>query len=185
MNGVTELRGLSARQKTRKTSRQFGIPAACMLAALALIISSCQTGGQDSKKSKEKFAATDSLHKPQVNIQVNRHYDGKGNVIGFDSTYSSFYSNVEGDTMRMDSLINSFDNHFGIGQNSFFNNSIDSLFFKNKLRYPDFFHNDFFLKRYEVNDGYFRDMMRRMDSVKNNFYQQHSKRGGNDKSKDL
>jgi hypothetical protein len=53
------------------------------------------------------------------------------------------------------------------------------------LRHRDFFHDDFFLKRYELNDSYLRDMMRRMDSLKNNFYREHSLRRRGDESQDL
>ena len=188
MNGVTPQRGLSARQKTRKNSRPFRFlwrPTWTVM-ALALIISSCQTSGQDGTESKKNSSAViDSLNKPKVNIQVNKHYDSKGNVVGFDSTYSSFYSNVEGDTFKMDSLMRSFDSHFNIGKTSIFCRGFDSLFFTDSLRYPDFFHNDFFMKRYELNDLYFRNMMQRMDSIKNNFYREHSLRQRDNKSRDL
>ena len=179
MNGVTEQRGLSARQKTLKISRKhwLSLDTTWTLIAIALIISSCQTNGQNGSESKNKSAVVnDSLNKPKVNIQVNKHYDDKGNVIGFDSTYTSFYSNAEGDTLKMDNLMRSFDRHFGLGNRSFFGRDLDSLFFRDSLRYPDFFHSDFFLKRYELNDPYLRKMMQRMDSVKNNFYREHSMR---------
>src|SRR5687767_14208647 len=128
MNGVTELRGLSARQKTSNHSRTywFLLHPTWMLIALALIISSCHIKGQDGAESKNKSAnVSDSLDKPKVNIKVNKHYDDKGNVVGFDSTYSSFYSNVEGDTLKMDSLFRSFDRHFNLGRTSLFNRHFD------------------------------------------------------------
>ena len=188
MKGVTEQRGLSARQKTRKNSRNYRFS----LYSIWTVDGPCidqfvlSDNGQDGAEIKKKSTAlSDSLNKPKVNIQVNKHYDGKGNVVGFDSTYTSFYSNVDGDTLKMDSLMRSFDSHFNIGKTSFFSKSFDSLFFNDSLRYPDFFHNDFFLKRYELNDSYFRDMMHRMDSLKNNFYRQHSLRRKGDDSRDL
>lgn len=157
-----------------------------MAIALALIISSCHTKGQEGAASKKESAAvSDSLSKPIVNIKVNKHYDDKGNVVGFDSTYTSFYSNVDGDTLKMDSLMRSFDRHFDLGKTSLFGRNFDSLFFNDSLRYRDFFHDDFFLKRYELNDLYLRDMMRRMDSLKNNFYRERSIRGRNNEAPDL
>ena len=179
MNGVTEQRGLSARQKITKnfSNGRFSLHPFWMFVAVALAISSCQTNGQhDAESKKETAARLDSLNKPKVNIKVNKHYDDKGNVVGFDSTYTSFYSNIDGDTARMNGLMRSFDSHFNLGTTSFFGRDFDSLFFKDSLRYPDFFHNDFFLKRYELNDPYLRNMMHRMDSVKNNFYREHSLR---------
>lgn len=169
--------GLSAR---RRTSKNFiNNPIWVAIVAAVLMFSSCheKTNGQDAEKSKKTSAVVkpDSLNKPQVNIKVNRRYDDKGNVIGFDSTYTSYYSNIQGDTAQMDSLMGSFDRYFNRSHTSFFNREFSPLFFNDSLRYPDFFHNDFFMKRYELNDQYMRGMMRRMDSIKNQFYEQHSK----------
>jgi hypothetical protein len=191
MKAVTEQNGLSARQKTRNDSRNFFFPLrpAWLLLAISLTISSChnRTNGQHSAESNKDYASVtrDSLTKPKVNIKVNKHYDDKGNVIGFDSTYTSFYTNVEGDTSQMDSLMRTFDTYFNNGQMSFSGKEFDSLFFYDSLRYPDFFDDDFFLKSHELNDSYLRDMMRRMDSIKNKFYREESIRGKRNESKDL
>lgn len=146
-----------------------------LLATTSLMISSCheKTNGQDSRNldNDQASVAQDSLSKPKVNIKVNRRYDEKGNLIGFDSTYSSFYSNVKGDTSRMDSLMSRFDRYFNRNHSSIFDHQFNSLFFTDSLRYPDFFHHDFFMKRYEMNDDYLKGMMHRMDSIKNRFYQ--------------
>lgn len=93
--------GLSARQKTFKFPRSS--PLLLFLLGVLLALSSCneKTNGQPSAKLN-KDQTTDSLSKPKVNINVNRHYDDKGNVIGFDSTYTSFYSNVAGDTVQIE-----------------------------------------------------------------------------------
>jgi hypothetical protein len=178
MNLLLERAGLSAR---RKTIEMFRIDRSILAALIAipLLMSSCSenTKGQTADDKKITAGSADSLNKPKVNIQVNKHYDDKGNVIGFDSTYTSFYSNVQGDTMRMDSLMGSFDKYFSKDYSSIFKNEFNSLFFNDSSRNPDFFHNDYFLKRYELNDHYFRDMMNRMDSIKNRFYEQHSYKG--------
>lgn len=129
---------------------------------------------QEDTKDKST-AINDTLNKPNVNIQVNRRYDEKGNLIGFDSTYSSFYSNVKGDTAEMDSLMHSFDTYFFRNHSSFFDRQFSPLFFNDSLRYPDFFHKDFFMKRYELNDQYLRRIMQSMDSIKNRFFQEHSR----------
>ena len=144
-----------------------------------------KTNGQDNHNSQKDQAlvAQDSLNKPKVNIKVNRRFDEKGNLIGFDSTYSSFYSNVEGDTSGMDSLMSRFDRYFNRNHSSFFDSQFNSLFFTDSLRYPDFFHQDFFMKRYEMNDDYLKGMMHRMDSIKNRFYQDLHRKP--DSSKDL
>jgi hypothetical protein len=53
---------------------------------------------------------------------------------------------------------------------------LDKFFFNDSLLYPDFFHKDYFMKRYELNDDYFRNMMERMDSIKNRFYKEQSRK---------
>jgi hypothetical protein len=179
MSASTKRDGLSARQKTSQTLKNFK-PVWVFLMASLLLMSSCHenTNGQDSANSAKDEASTQAdSKKPKVNIKVNKHYDEKGNVVGFDSTYTSFYSNIDGDTSRMDSLMRSFDTYFNRNHSGMFGNELNSLFFNDSLRYPDFFHNDFFLKRYELNDSYFRDMMEKMDSIKNRFYEDRRDRG--------
>jgi hypothetical protein len=141
---------------------------------IGLLFFSCdkKINGQSSDVERSHI---DSLAKPKVDIKVNRRFDDKGNMIGFDSTYTSYYSNLSGDTAQMDSLMSSFDNFFLQGHPSFFQRQFNPLFFNDSTRYPDFFHDDFFMKRYELNDRYMRDMMKRMDSIKNNFYKESHK----------
>jgi hypothetical protein len=151
-------------------ARSLGI---CMT-VLALLLSSCD---KDSKglTADLKTNQTDSVIRPKIDIKVNRRFDEKGNMIGFDSTYTSYYSNISGDTAQMDSLMGSFDRYFRRDHSDFFHNQFDPLFFNDSTRYPDFFHDDFFMRRYELNDPFFRDMMHRMDSIKNNFYKERRK----------
>jgi hypothetical protein len=187
MNTNATTGGLSARQRTitnitKITGLLSRISLRALLIAIAcMLFSSCDTktkGQESSKPGKDHVSASrDSLTKPKVNIRVNRRYDDKGNMIGFDSTYSSFYSNVEGDTLKMDSLMQSFDTYFKRNRPSFFDNNFNNLFFGDSTRYPDFFHNDYFLKRYELNDEYLRQTMKQMDSIKNRFFsEQHLNR---------
>jgi hypothetical protein len=169
--------GLSAR---RKAVYQALISSLGFLVVSSLFLSSCneKTQGQHSEeRNKTTSISKDSLRKPQVSVKVNKRYDDEGNVGGFDSTYTSFYSNAQGDTAQMDSLMMSFDQYFKRDHSLFFQPDFNSLFFNDSMRYDDFFHDDFFLKRYESNDRYFRGMMDRMDSIKNQFYFEHSKKG--------
>lgn len=156
-------------------------------AVVSILISSCdkKTNGQDhaTAQSNHTTVSKDSLNKPKVSVKVNRRYDEKGNVIGFDSTYSSYYSNVKGDTATMDSLMHRFDRYFNFNHSSLWDRQFNTLFFNDSARYPDFFHDDFFMKRYELNDQYFRGMMNRMDSIKNHFFKEESRKRAD--SKDL
>lgn len=195
MNLQLRSNGLSARRRTidkikKIVARISGLAKRSSLLILlvtaSIVIASCheKTNGQDNRNFQKDQAsvAQDSLNKPKVDIKVNRRYDEKGNLIGFDSTYSSFYSNIKGDTSRMDSLMSRFDRYYNRNHSSFFDSQFNSLFFTDSLLYPDFFHKDFFMKRYEMNDDYLKSMMHRMDSIKNRFYWDLQKQGN---SKDL
>jgi hypothetical protein len=193
MNPIQQPNGLSARRRPIDNGVKFISNVSHLIKrgtvwgilAGALLISSCheKSNGQNATGSKKDHSSViqDSLNKPDVNIKVNRRYDDKGNLIGFDSTYSSFYSNVKVDTAGMDTLMHRFDRFFNRHHSTIFDQQFNSLFFTDSLRYPDFFHNDFFLKRYELNDDYFRSMMHRMDSIKNRFYQEQRSKGKDSK----
>jgi hypothetical protein len=110
-------------------------------------------------------------NKPHEEIQVNRKYDDKGNLIEFDSTYSSYYSTYVGDTLDIDSVLQHFQMYFnhnmsGMDPNIYFGE--DSTFL------PGFFHNDFFEQQFFHQDEMLLRMMREMDSIKNEFFKMHS-----------
>jgi hypothetical protein len=187
MNLISKMDGLSAR---RWAINKFKIITSYIrhvvnrgtvwgMAVAFILCSSCQENSKAQNSAEQKAdnasTVTDSLDKPKVSIKVNKRYDDKGNLIGFDSTYSSYYSNIKGDTSKMDSLMQGFDSYFDRNRSSFFDNRFNNLFFNDSMRYPDFFYKDFFLKRYELNDAYMRGMMERMDSMKNHFFYEQSR----------
>lgn len=187
MKIVTDNNGLSPRGRTIRTGKRVQRPKFVYKPlwglVLLLTISSCteKSSGQQASGNQPVASAQDSI-KPKVSIQVNRRFDDKGNLIGLDSTYSSYYSNVSGDTTKMDSIMKNFDRYFRKDHPLFFNHGMNSLFFNDSLRYPDFFHKDFFQRHYEINDLYFRDMMQRMDSIKNKFYREEYQKKEKSKS---
>ncbi len=151
----------------------------CYLFSVMIVYYSCNGNGQTEKNSKDK--TTVSIHKeekgnPKVDINVNKRYDQKGNLIAFDSTYSSYYSNRIGGKKLMDSLFREFkpmiSQEFPLTKDKRFS----ELFFNDSLLYSDFFHEDFFRKRLELNDEYMENMMFQMDSIKNEFFREHSMR---------
>jgi hypothetical protein len=164
--------GCAARQDAGYIINSFG--SQILLAACLIFFAACE-GKSTGQTARNEKTSSDTLSKPKVSIKVNRHYDEKGNVVGFDSTYTSFYSNVVGDTVEMDTLMKGFDRYFDFHHPSIFQKEFSPLFFTDSLRYPDFFHRDFFMKRYELNDQYMRDMMHRMDSIKNRYFEERSK----------
>jgi hypothetical protein len=161
--------GLSARQRTIGNFRFL------FMLMLLLPLSACheKTNGQEQANTKPMVTA-DSTYKPDVKIQVNKRYDDNGNLVGFDSLYSTFYSTASGDTL--DRMRHGFEAYFNRQHSTFFNNRMNALFLSDTLSYPDFFHDDFFRQHLQLNDAYMKDMMQRMDSIKNEYYTEQSRR---------
>ena len=107
--------------------------------AISIILNSCN--GQ--KKTDETEMINDTIN-PKTNIIVNKEYDDDGNLIRYDSTYSSYYSNIEADTILGDSLFNNFKDFFnqnyGFSNQPYFNN----FFFEDSLLQYDFYKRDLF-----------------------------------------
>lgn len=175
---VTRLRNLVGRSLFLILNfLKHGLRRGLLFVAFMLVLA-CQdkTSGQTSQMENDTTSvSTDGLNKPKVDIKVNRHYDSAGNLIGYDSTYSSFYSNAEGDPRRLDSAMRGFDTFFKRYHSRDFDREFNLLFFNDSLRHFDFFRNDFFRKRYELNDQYMRGMMQRMDSIKNHFFREQER----------
>lgn len=154
--------------------------AICSLWVLALVCFSCQ-GQVDKKAKKQETMPKQAIEKPKVEIKVNKKYDKKGNLIAYDSTYTSFYADRKGDKVLLDSLFRdfklSFDKQFPIMKEESFNH----LFYNDSLLYNDFFHDDFFRKRMELNQEYMHKMMQQMDSIKNIYFKRQGKQLKNKK----
>ena len=124
-------------------------------------IVSCNSQGLDTKKKK------DDKNHPKEEITVNRKFDEDGNLIEFDSTYSSYYSNIEGDTIAVDSIMNNFNLYF----NNFFPAiHSDNLFQMDSTFQREFFSDNFFEKKYLLKDEALLNIIQEMDSIKNKFF---------------
>ncbi len=131
--------------------------------ACSLTLISCNAQTQKSEKEAKG-------NKPQTSIKVNRQYDKNGNLIKFDSTYSSYYSNVKGDTTLKDSILNKFKKEFNksylFSNEPYFNN----FFFQDSLMKYDFYKKDFFYNRFRDNMQQMDSLFSEMDKMKNNFF---------------
>lgn len=112
-------------------------PLIIILLGLLFTCNGKSNGQVNSQERDSAQAKLDTLDNPSVNIQVSKRYDDKGNLIGFDSTYNSFYSNIEGSVAGMDSLMDSLDRYFMMHRDSLWENGFNKLFFNDSLRYPD------------------------------------------------
>ncbi len=134
---------------------------------MALSFYNCQ--GQNNKEKVDNSVERDSL-KPQTKIKVNKKYDKNGNLIALDSTYSYFYSNIKGDSVLERDVFN----QFKIDFNKQFM-PLDSIFAKDFLNSSpfnrhNFYTDDFFKNSFQSHQKKIDKLLRRMDSVKNNFY---------------
>ncbi|MBS1548046.1 MAG: hypothetical protein JST38_04280 [Bacteroidetes bacterium] len=145
---------------------------AVAVAALTIASAACNAQNKKSEKSPARTAdAALPVDSPKVNVRVNKVYDDQGNLVRYDSTYTSVYNGMGGDSLRMDSLMQQFMGQFnGPGGMGMMGPGMNNLFFNDSLLGYDFFHNDFFQKRMELNQRYMQDMMQRMDSLKNQFF---------------
>jgi hypothetical protein len=124
-------------------------------------LSSChqETNGQVKGEKAGKVAeAKKATVQPKVDIKVNRHYDDKGNMIGYDSTYSSFYSNVTSDTSGFNRMM---DFRSAFTRPPFRFDPKHSLF-NDSISFPGL--NDPFFRQPRFSDE-LSSMMQRMDSL--------------------
>lgn len=138
-----------------------------ILISLSLLITLLSCIGQSKKSS-----SGNDENSPRTNINVRKKFDKNGNVIGYDSTYTSVYSNFKGNRHVLDSIMNAFQDEFN--DKSFFSNRPFSknFIFDDSIPYNDFFINDHFIKQ-------FKNEMARMDSMfregfnKDEFFNKH------------
>jgi hypothetical protein len=126
-----------------------------------------------NKENETKKSANHAI--PQTNIKVNKEYDKNGNIIKYDSTYTSYYSNIESDSIMNDSIFNDFKKNFNdkyfFSNEPFFNN----YFFRDSIMRNDFNDKDFFYKEFRSNMEQMDKLFWDMDSVKNEFFDRQYK----------
>ena len=136
---------------------------------LALLLSLALFGCNGQTKNEKMAIQTDTIQ-PKTDIRVNREYDKNGNLIRYDSTYSYYYSNIEGDTVLKDSIFSDFRDYFngqyGFSEDPFFND----FFFEDSLLHYDFYKKDFFTDRFRRDMGSMDQLFQQMDSIKNVFF---------------
>jgi len=122
----------------------------------------------------DKIISNDTIkgNQPKIDIKVNKEYDENGNIIRYDSSYSSsyFYSNSDLTEKEMDSIMNSFKPFFFDNYSNILDHSFDRFFFNDSLFFNDFYRDDFFEREYQRDYFPLNDVMRQFDSLKNEFF---------------
>lgn len=160
----------------------------CILVALFF---SCE--GQNSKNKQKGKAETlrqsitpadTASNKPKVSVNVNRKYDKNGKLLQFDSTYSYVYSSPHGiKQLDNDSVFNQFQSFMNKQHPNFFENQNNAIFFNDSLFKYDFFNDDYFQKRFQLNQKNFENFYKEMDSLKQNFLHYQYPQGYQKKTK--
>jgi hypothetical protein len=143
-----------------------------IIISLAILISLLSCKGQTNNNSKQL-----KDNSPQTNIKVNKEYDKNGNLVKYDSTYSSYYSNLKSNSILKDSIFNDFKNQFK--KSYFFSNQpyFKNFFFEDSLLMYDFYKKDFFYNRFKNNMEHMDSLFREMDIMKNDFFSKQIKSG--------
>ncbi len=138
--------------------------------AIMLNLSACNGQAMTDKGTAPVDTLAANSDTPQVDVRVNKQYDEHGNLIAFDSSYTSVYQSRSGDAAFMDSMLKDFIPAFGMRYPFLNDPGFHSLFFPDSSFHQDFFHHDFFRKRMEMNQRYMQRMMEQMDSLKNQHF---------------
>ncbi len=136
-----------------------------LIITLAITMTLLSCNGQNKSTDKRQ-----KENMPQTNIKVNKEYDKNGNLIKYDSTYSSYYSNIVSNSKLRDSIFNNFKSKFN--QSYSFSNQpfFDKSFFEDSLLGYDFYKKDFFFQRFKNNMDRMDSLFREMDVMKNDFF---------------
>ena len=120
-------------------------------------------------------------NQPKEDIKVNKEYDENGNLIRYDSTYTYYYSNIEGDVIAADSIFNNFRNMFEDNYSFSTMPYFNDLFSEDGLLKYDFYKNDFFHERFMNNMQQLKRLFWEMDSIENKFsMEQFPEKGKNE-----
>lgn len=152
------------------TSAFFRTMGSCAACTLVLVACNGQVTHPNGKAGNHDSTAQPA-DTPHVEVKVNKQFDEHGNLIAFDSSYTSVYSRGLGNTAFMDSLFMDFRPKMGQRYPFLNDPGFDNLFFNDSLLYRDFFQDDFFKNRMLLNQQYMDRMMHDMDSLKNRYFQ--------------
>ena len=144
-----------------------------LMMLLSFLVGGCNGQKKQSEKATKQIAAADTTVKPKTDIRVNKKYDDKGNLIQYDSTYSYFYSSPGfKNSINSDSLFANFKIPLRNDYKGLLDDNMNSIFFNDTLFKYDFYNNDYFSKRFQLNMLRFENMFKQMDSIKSDMFRQ-------------
>jgi len=140
-----------------------------LLLLLATGTISCDAQHRQNEKPQKEVTTIDE-NRPQAKWKVNKKYDDKGNLIGYDSTYTWTYtSKGKVHSVEADSVMAAFKKQFDMELPSLFNKSFGNPIRSDSLFYKEFTAPDYFSKKWEGHYFDMKEMMKEMDSMRNSF----------------
>ena len=142
-----------------------------MVILLILLFTGCNSQEKKEVKSKEE---KEIVKQPKGQWDVHKEYDELGNLIEYDSIYRYSYSNIEGDSIRvnLDSVMDSFQRYFGENTPLKLNDNFSHFSNSDSLLMKDFFKDDYFLKNWDKQYFERKEMIKKMDSIRNGYLRQ-------------
>jgi hypothetical protein len=140
-----------------------------ILFSFLLMMSSCNA--QNKKDTDKELSlnssegrATQPSAKPDVRFKVNKQFDEKGNLIGYDSTYTYSFSGAGQNDTDMKQIFDDFPSQFDSSMGFFkfpgrFSAPRDST-------YTSPFNDAYFQKQLEFNDKLMQQLLQHFNSLK-------------------
>ena len=140
----------------------------------AIFSCDAQIKKQENGKKTVSIEKTEGTN-PKIKTKVNKQYDSKGNIVKFDSTYSYYYTSRGIDSARIisDIVFKEFKSFYSDELMSKFNMRFNDIFLVDSLFKYDFINEDYFRKRFELNESKMNELFREMDSLKVIYYKKY------------
>lgn len=108
---------------------------------------------------------------PKIDIKVKKAYDDEGNIIRYDSTYSYIYTYPDGKqrNINMDSLFQRFQPYFFDRSPDIMQDPFKRFFEKDSFYENHFLEHDYFMQQFQKERFQFKEMIKQMDSLRNQF----------------
>jgi hypothetical protein len=137
--------------------------------AYSFLLASCSAQSENENKTTDN--ASSNKNEPQENITINKTFDENGNLIQYDSTYTYFYSNIEGKPEIADSIFGEFRKEFNTQYPFLSTPFFDDYFFDEAFLQKHFYMEDFFSNSFKENLESMNKLFMNMDSMKNQFFE--------------
>lgn len=138
---------------------------------LVLTLIGCNSQKKEEQQENNQKEKDKTIVKPKEKWDVRKEYDEFGNLIKYDAIYSWSYSNIKGDSLRvnLDSIMDSFKGYFDENESFKLSEGFSLFPRKDSLFMNDFFKDDYFFRNWKIQHSELEKMIKRMDVERNAF----------------